>query len=117
MGTGIGLSVINLNFRTNNHGFYGYPEIEFDSINFSKKSLCFVAFGEYNFYFNRNLSIGVNVEYKYIPVRIEAFQLSASYGCMGDDGYEQFHGSVLDFYKHRVNFGGFGIGINLGFHF
>lgn len=117
IGTGVGLSVVDLNFRTNHHGFSGYPEIEFDSISSSRKSLCFCAFGEYDFYFNRNLSVGINVDYKYIPVRIDAFQLSASYGCFVSDEYVQFHSSVLDFPQYTVNFGGYGIGINFGFHF
>jgi hypothetical protein len=113
-GIGLGLSVINLNFRTTTGG---YPGTEFDNIRISKVSPCLIAFGEYNFYYNRKVSIGINAEYRYVPVKIEDFQLVASYGYGMNGEYKQLHSSTLGFSERSVNFGGFGIGISLGFHF
>lgn len=117
IGAGIGLSTLNLDYRTNNQGFYGYPEIEFARVNFSKRSLSFVVFGEYDYHFKKHFSIGINIEYKYIPVRVEPFQIYASYGYLYNGEYVRVRSSVINFPEHSVNFGTMGIGLNLGIHF
>jgi hypothetical protein len=117
LGAGVGLSAINLDFRTDNSSFGGYPSVEFDNISFSNNFLAFIAFAQYDYYFNRHLSVGINIDYKYVPVRVEAFQLHCSYGCIVNGQYQEFYSSVIDFPGHKVNFGGFGYGFSFGIHF
>lgn len=117
LGAGIGLSAINLNFRTAHMGFGEQPSVEFDRISFSKNFLSFSAFAGYDYYFNRHLSFGINIEYKYIPIRVEAFQLTGSYGYLVNGQYQQFYRSLIDFPGHQVDFGGFGYGFGFGIHF
>ncbi len=115
LGAGIGLSSINLNFRTSD---WEYTAGKGDNISFSKNSLVLTAFGEYDYYFNRHWSIGLNIDYKYIPVKVEAFQLTGYYAVGYDQEFNTIYSSmIIDFPGERVNFGGFGIGMNFGFHF
>jgi hypothetical protein len=115
LGAGIGLSSINLNFRTSD---WEYTAGKGDNISFSKNSLVLTAFVEYDYYFNRHWSIGLNIDYKYIPVKVEAFQLTGYYAVGYDQEFNTIYSSmIIDFPGERVNFGGFGTGINFGFHF
>lgn len=115
LGAGIGLSSINLNFRTSD---WQYTAGKGDNISFSKNSLVLTAFGEYDYYFNRHWSIGLNIDYKYIPVKVEDFQLTGYYTVGYDEEFNTIYSSmIIDFPGERVNFGGLGFGMNFGFHF
>ncbi|MGB2764622.1 MAG: hypothetical protein WBC02_05650 [Candidatus Aminicenantaceae bacterium] len=115
LGAGIGISNLNLDFRTSEWRFSGGKG---DNINFSKNGLTFIAFGEYDYFFNRHWSVGVNIDYKYIPVKIEDFQLTGYYVGDYDEQFNMIYSSmILNFPEKRVSFGGFGFGINFGLHF
>ena len=74
--------------------------------NISKSSLSLMTFAEYNYWFSRGVTLGSYLDYKYIPCRI-GFQLDADW---------KGQRILVDFPKKKVNFGGFGVGLILGFH-
>jgi hypothetical protein len=114
VGAGIGLSAISLNFKTSE---WKYTEGKGDNISFSKNSLDFIIFGEYDYYFNRHWSIGLNLDYKYVPVKIESFQLTGYYYDRDAQNNRKLRSMIIDFPENKVNFGGLGFGVNFGFHF
>ena len=115
LGAGLGLSPVKLNFRSEVYSQY------VDDNRISKNPLSFIAFVESNYYFTEHVSVGLNVQYEYIPVRVDDFQLDVSFGTHSAGGYGtgyiEIYRTGVDFPGYKVNFGGFGIGINLGFHF
>jgi len=100
----------------------GWSDIDFniiisEKIQFSKKDLTYYGLLEYDYYFNPHLSIGLNIDYKYIPFKTDAFQSTAVYDDI-DKNHNRFANSiVINFSEEKINFGGFGAGISLGFHF
>lgn len=117
-GGGAGLSDASFDFRTNFHGLAGGSFVpDFSRVAFSKKSLCLMVFGEYNYYFLEHFSFGLNVDYKYMPVSVDPFQMFISFGTIRYPYYIEFNNATVSFPKHRVNFGGIGFGISLGIHF
>ena len=122
VGIGIGSSAINLNFKTSEESEYGYTHIytgeKCDSISISKNVLVFTVFGGYDFFFNRHWSIGLNIDYKSIPVKFEAFHLTGQYVVGRDEQFNKIYSSmIIDFPEQKLDFGGYEFGINLGFHF
>ena len=68
--------------------------------------------------FQKDKFYRAKIDYKYIPVKVEAFQLTGYYAVGYDQEFNTIYSSmIIDFSGERVNFGGFGIGINFGFHF
>ena len=114
IGAGIGLSTANMNFRTSE---YEYSDGKEDKVSLSKNNLVLMAFAEYDYYFSRNVSIGININYKYVPVRIDSFQLAGHYLDLDEHNNLTYSSSIFYFPEKRLNFGGFGIGLNFGFHF
>lgn len=109
---GIGYSKVNIVFSNSDGENY-------EKKDFSKRALCFLALGEYSYFFNKNWSIGLGIDYKYIPIKLQAFQIT-SYYWYYDRHYpnELIHGSMrISIPGKKVNFGGLGLGVNLGFHF
>ena len=105
IGAGVGWSDIDFNFVIS------------EKIQFSKKDLCYYGLLEYDYYFNPHWSFGFNVDYKYVPFRTEAFQSTANYTDL-DGKYHRFENSrLINFPETRINFGGFGVGLNFGLHF
>jgi hypothetical protein len=119
LGVGLGYQKTKIDFFTSEYKIWSEEDEGqiFEKVSFSNNGLCFLAFGEYDYYFNRHWSIGVNIDYKYIPYKMKAFQLRGGYHYW-KDSYNLLHDSILiDVPAHNVNFGGFGFGINLGLHF
>lgn len=113
LGAGIGLNALSVNFKTSQ---YEHSEVESDNIIISKKDLVFMGFAEYDYYFNRHWSFGVNAEYKYAPTKIKAFQLTGYYDDLDEQNNLIVSSMLIDIPGHKVNFGGFGFGINFGLH-
>lgn len=74
----------------------------------SQISPALMTFLEGNIFILRNLSLGLHAEYKYVPFTMESFGLELP--------WEKGTLSV-DFPSKKVDLGGFGYGINVGFHF
>jgi hypothetical protein len=111
-GGGIGYSKLNIVFSNSDGENYERKD-------FSKRALCFLALGDYSYFFNKNLSLGLGVDYKYIPVKIHAFQIN-SYYWYYDRPYpnEIIYGSMrISIPGQKLNFSGLGLGANLGLHF
>jgi len=96
IGAGLGLSDIHYVVSTGE-----------EKKSYSKSSLSLMTFAEYNYWFNRGLTLGSYLDYKYIPCRV-GFQLDADW---------KGQRVLVDFPKKKVDFGGFGIGLILGLHF
>lgn len=121
---GVGMSHVNVGFIGSE--FRGAFEDPFSSENLNKKSIskntvCFMLLGEYLFFLNKNWSLGLNVDYKYIPVNMDSTQFNSYYSFFDASPY---YGGKLRHEFIRVNIpsqkwniGGFGIGVNFGFHF
>ena len=106
---GFGLSVVDLTFQT------GYGEFS-PSKEFSIKSPCILLSAEYDHYFNQNWSIGINIGYKYAPLKIEAFSFSLTGLYFDINKYVPFTFTRY-FPEKKFNIGGLGIGLNFSFHF
>jgi hypothetical protein len=104
IGGGLGLGDVDLKF------------ILGETVDCSKRVLSLVAFAGYDHFFNRRLSFGLNIDYKFIPFKIDPFR---AVGCYNDsDGrYNEIVKSMsIDFSGQKVNFGGVGFGINFAIH-
>lgn len=110
---GVGLSSILLKFESL------FP---IDGVNYEDEieqtRLVFSAYlsAEYHFYITKQLSVGLRVGYKYVPLKIENLQIDGFF-----KDYDQQMNLVvttyqLDFPNQTLNLGGFGIGITVGYH-
>ena len=100
IGAGLGLSTSRLNF--------GCKDGE---KSFARKSMALILFVGHDYYFTQHWSLGVRVEYKYVPVKMEDFKLVYYFD-------PEAGASPLDIYfrQDTLNLGGWGIGLNLGVH-
>lgn len=105
IGAGLGLSMID------------FKIIVSETTDLSKNGLSFIAFAGYDFYSYREFTMGINVDYKYIPFTINAFQSIGYYEDIDEQHNRIGKSLIIDFSEQKVNFGGIGFGINLGFHF
>lgn len=112
-GAGIGLEIIRLDYEMSEGrslALFGSKS----SANFSKKGIGSYVFGELEYFRSVYLSLGGHVSYKYVfPVKFESFQLTVYYA--NDQGKLESFAAI--FPEHRVNFSGFGIGLDIGLHF
>jgi hypothetical protein len=112
LGAGIGLSNLHMKYETH------CPFCPSDHISFSKKAMVLMGLAEFNYYFTRYWSIGVNAEYRYAsPLKVNSFELTGTY--LDADENDNIIQSSMPVVvpEHRVNVGGFGLGIGFGFHF
>ncbi len=104
IGGGVGLSDIDLKFVLG------------ETVDCSKRALSLVAFAGYDHFFNRRLSFGLNIDYKFIPFKIDPFRAVGYYND-SDGRYNEIVKSMsIDFSGQKVNFGGVGFGINFAIH-
>ena len=83
----------------------------------TKKGLAFSSFGELDYYFSRNWSVGVNVEYKYVPAKIDALKMTGYYQNLDENNNLIDSPLQIDIPSHKVDFGGWDFGIAFGLHF
>jgi len=57
------------------------------------------------------------IDYKYVPMEIKPFQLIGYYRYWDKQHNLVYSSTIIDFPEKRVNYGGYGIGVNFGFHF
>ena len=123
IGAGVGYSRIKAGFMTSTYKIWvdenendAYYRI--DRADYSDDSICFALFGEGSYYFNRTLSLGINVDYKYVPWKVDPFQLEAPYNYYAEKGGDIVYDSETIFFpSRRMNLGGVAVGLNIGFHF
>ena len=83
---------------------------------FNKGAVALLGVAELNYFFNRNLSFGLNVEYRYAPFKVGSFGLTGFYYDL-DNNYQLTQSSMLvTLPEHIVDLGGFRLGISIGFH-
>ena len=114
LGISAGISNLKLNYGTSKYGSFNSGG---ENVQFSKKGLVLMGLAEFDYYLIKNLSVGVSVEYRYIPVRIDGTQITGYYDDL-DDNMELINSSmVVNLPEHNRNLGGFCYGIKLGLHF
>lgn len=114
LGASVGISNVQLHYETSK---FQYSKSGGESIGFSKKGIVLAGFAELNYFFNRHWSLGVSAEYRYIPIRIETFQMSGYYDDLDENSELIESIIVIDLPQYAMNLGGFYYGINFGFHF
>jgi hypothetical protein len=87
-------------------------------VDFDKTSAAFMAFAEFNYFFNRNWSFGLNADYKFVPIKLSGFQMRGEYaaGYFPDQGYV-YETMPVECAGCRIDLGGYSIGLHLGYHF
>jgi hypothetical protein len=104
---------------------YGYdsPSGE-DLINhrkFSNSSPALLLSAEVVHFFNRHWSVGLNVDFKYMPVDLGDFTIESYYSYRDDSlfqsGRYRTETVYVDIPARTMNLGGFGFGLSMGFHF
>jgi hypothetical protein len=106
---------------------YGYqdlvssPYFQTNKKSFSKNGVGALVSAEAIHFFNPHWSLGINADYKYVPVHIGGFALDCPYSYY--DASPASGGSIrydvlrVDIPSRNYNFGGLGIGVHFGFHF
>ena len=113
LGAGAGWGRLNLSYATSKTGSSGVPD---NQITFSKGAIALLGLAEFDYFFSRNLSLGLNVEYRYAPVRVGSFCLQGSYYDLDENDQLIESAMLVTIPEHRVNVGGFRFGISIGLH-
>jgi len=90
------------------------------SLEMKKRPISLLLAAEYDFFLNQHVSLGVDIDYQYIPLRIDEFPLTGHYDDTAWGTNYRTSAPVrvdLLFPGARVNVGSLEAGLNLGFHF
>jgi len=92
------------------------PDSYVDKKSFSKNVLGGLFAAELMHFFNQHWSLGINADYKYVPVKTSGFAIDShySYWAAGQEHHEALR---VDIPGSTWNLGGFGFGVNFGLHF
>jgi small nuclear ribonucleoprotein (snRNP)-like protein len=92
-----------------------------DHTNFALNSFGILLSAELRHFFNKRVSIGVNADYKYVPVKTNGFSINAPYSYYDGpsfEGGERQQGALhVDIPDRTWNLGGLGFGVSMGLHF
>jgi hypothetical protein len=113
LGAGAGWGRLNLSYGTSKTSSLAVPD---NRITLSKGAIALLGLAEFDYFFNRTLSLGLNVEYRYAPVRVGSFCLQGSYYDLDENDQLIESAMLVTIPEHRVNSGGFRFGISIGFH-
>jgi hypothetical protein len=127
-GIGLGISDIDLTFKVDD--FCTNPRFSTpvtgnpnkgDRLSFSKKSLSCLAFVAYDYWFGRNLSLGLYVNYRFVPFKLETFRLTGYYLIPVPNPFplnpQLIEGSkTYELSGQMLNLAGWSIGVSFGFH-
>ena len=111
LGAGVGLGSINSRFLEETGD---YPKTIVDAREFNRKVPCLTVFMQLDQLIGRHLSLGLNLDFKYVPFHVDAFKLTVPYT------FYSTHETVMvaaDIPGFNMNIGGFGAGISLGIHY
>jgi hypothetical protein len=113
LGAGAGWSRLDLSYGTSKTGSHAVPDSQ---QTFSKGALALLGLAEFDYFFSRNLSLGLNVEYRYAPVRVGSSRLQGFYYDL-DENVQLIESAMwVTIPEHRVNAGGFRFGMSISFH-
>jgi hypothetical protein len=84
--------------------------------NFSEGAIALIGLAEFNYFFSKTLSLGINVEYRYAPVTIGSCCLEGVYYDLDESCQLIESMTPVTVPSHRVNAGGFRFGMSIGFH-
>jgi hypothetical protein len=113
LGAGAGWGRFNLHYSASK---LTYPTEQNDQIGFSKNAIALMGLAELNYFFSRTFSLGLNVEYRYAPVRVKSFGLNGLYYDLDENDQLIESSMSVTVPGHTVNSGGFRLGISIGFH-
>jgi len=113
LGAGAGLGRLNLAYGASKSS--GLAELS-HQVGISKDAVALLGLAELNYFFNRTLSLGLNVEYRYAPVRVGSFRLNGSYYDLDEDFQLIETPAEVEVPGHRMNAGGFRFGMSIGLH-
>jgi hypothetical protein len=113
IGLGVGLSSIVLKFES----LFPIDGIDYaDEIEVNRLVFSAFFFGEYDFLIAKHWSIGLRIDYKYVPFGVEDLYMNSFYKDYDPQGNLAVLTYRMDFPNQKINLGGFGIGITVGFH-
>jgi hypothetical protein len=113
LGAGAGWGRLNLRYSTSKTSSFVEPN---NQIGFSKDAIALMGTAELNYFFNRTLSLGLNVEYRYAPVGVGSLCLAGSYYDLDEDSQLIESAALVTVPEHKLNSGGFRFGMSIGFH-
>jgi len=121
---GIGSGRVNMDFYGSEYEYeyeHQSPYSHVDQKSFSKNALAALISAEMIYFFNRHWTLGFNADYKYVPVKISGFPIDCYYwyyDAAPFSGGQMRHEALrVDIPDRTWKFGGFGFGLNFGFHF
>jgi hypothetical protein len=120
--TGIGYGRVKMDFHGSEFEYYyenQSPYFPMDQKRFSKNALAALLSTELIYFFNKRWTLGINADYKYVPVKTDRFPIDCYY-FYWDNLYadEMRHEALhVDMPGKAWNLGGLGFGLNFGFHF
>lgn len=97
------------------------PYSQTNKKSFSKNGVGALVSAEAIHFFNPHWSLGINADYKYVPVHSGGFALDCPYSYYdaspASGGSMRYDVLRVDIPSRNYNFGGLGIGVHFGFHF
>jgi hypothetical protein len=122
--TGIGYSRSKMDFYASEWEYsYEYSDnyLTDDRRKFSNNAFGLLLSAELMHFFSNKWSVGVHADYKWVTVKSDRFSLNSYYSYWDAPHFQggelRYEVSVVEIPKRTWNLGGFGYGINLGFHF
>jgi hypothetical protein len=118
---GMGYGNVRMDFY-GSETYYGYespiPGVNTTTTSLSKYASAYLLSAEWNHFFNRRWSLGLNAGYKWIPVKTDRIPVDCAYSVGWDYTASQMRHEVLGVVipARTWNFGGFGVGLHFGFH-
>ena len=117
IGIAAGVSSSRMDFQVSRYAYSGSDTPDSRAA-ITKTSPAVMVFTELNYYFSRHWSIGLNADYKYIPVKLSGFQMTGQYAADYISGQGFVYESMqVECPGCRIDLGGYSIGMHFGFHF
>jgi hypothetical protein len=121
---GIGYGRSKMDFYASEWEYsYEYSDIYStdDHKKFSNNAFGMLLSAELMHFFSNKWSVGVHADYKWVTAKSDRFSLNSYYSYWDAPHFQggelRYEVSVVEIPKRTWNLGGFGYGINLGFHF
>jgi hypothetical protein len=115
LGAGAGLGHLDCRYVISKYSSLSEPS---DQERFARNTFALIGLVELSYFLSRTMSLGLSAEYQYAPVgvRIGAFGLAGSY-FDADENFQLIESAMpVTVPQHKVNPGGFRVGISIGFH-
>jgi hypothetical protein len=116
-----------IGFANSRIDYTGSPYAYFDDFNDSslpsgKMSLSRNGWGglaaaEWSYFFNPHWSLGLNADFKYVPAAVGGFSIECPYYSYNVYSTGQYESLRVDVPPKTANLGGWGVGLNFGYHF